>query len=253
MRITLNLLISTIFLFCSFSTNGQSKDIEHLKSEIQVVDSTKTVHLLKKSLLPISLIGLGTIVNNSSFEKQLQIDLRDKVGNDYEFLIGNYLQYMPIAEMYIANVIGVKAKNHWFDQTKYLLISNLISTTITQSLKRITNKTRPNGDPYSFPSGHTTFAFTNATVLKNEFHKSAPILAYSGYAIATTTGVFRMINNKHALSDVLVGAGVGILITEVVYHFEPFKSYNPFIKTENISLIPQINDQTYGFYFAYHF
>ena len=253
MRIPLNLQIIAILLFFPFFTYGQSKDIGNFKSQIQVVDSAKAVNLLKKSIFPVTLIGLGTIANNSNFEKKLQIDLRNKVGNNYELRIDNYLQYAPIAEMYIADVMGVKAQNHWFDQTKYLLISNLISATITHSLKRITKKKRPNGAPYSFPSGHTTFAFTNATVLRNEFHKSAPILAYSGYAFATTTGVFRMINNKHWLSDVLVGAGVGILVTEVVYHLEPFKSFNPFKKIENISLLPQINEQTYGLYFAYRF
>jgi len=201
----------------------------------------------------VSLIGLGIIVNNSSFEKNFQTNLRNKAGNNYELRIDDYLQYAPVVELYTADLLRIKAKNHWFDQTKYLLISNLISATITHSLKTITQKERPNGGLHSFPSGHTTFAFTNACVLYNEFHNSSPVIAYSGYVFAATTASFRMINNKHWMSDVLMGAGIGMLSAELVYYFEPFKNFNPFLKTKNITLVPQIGSDNYGFYFSYVF
>jgi hypothetical protein len=209
-------------------------------------DSIIKGSFIKKSILPASLIGLGVVINNSHFEKKFQTDLRNKVGNSYEFRIDDYVQFMPIAEMYIANAFKIKAKNHWFDQTKYLFISNVISSAITHSLKRITNKTRPNGSLHSFPSGHTTFAFTNATVLYNEFKDTLPFLAYSGYAFATTTASFRMLNNKHWMSDVLVGAGVGFLVTEIVYYIEPFKKFNPFKKTKGIVMVPYMNNKNFG-------
>ncbi|HIP32032.1 MAG TPA: phosphatase PAP2 family protein, partial [Crocinitomicaceae bacterium] len=116
--------------------------------------------------------------------------------------------------------------------------------------KNILNKTRPNGGDYSMPSGHTSLAFTNATVLYNEFNQTAPILAYSGYLFSSATGVFRMINNKHWLSDVLVGAGIGILATEIIYRIKPLKNWNPFKKTEGVTLVPSFNDGTVGFYFG---
>jgi membrane-associated phospholipid phosphatase len=154
--------------------------------------------------------------------------------------------------MYVADAFGMKAKNHWFDQTKYLFISNVVSTGISELLKSLITKTRPDGtDAHSFPSGHTTIAFTNAAVLQNEFQGTSPVFAYSGYAFAATTGVFRMLNNRHYLSDVLVGAGIGILVTQLVYHFEPFKKFNPFKKSKDISFFPQYKENTYGFYFSY--
>ena len=155
--------------------------------------------------------------------------------------------------MYVADILGVKSKNHWFDQSKNLFISNVIASLITNRLKVITHKTRPNGDEHSFPSGHTTIAFTNAAVLFNEFKETSPVLAYSGYAFATATGGFRVANNKHWVSDVMVGAGIGMLVTQLVYHFEPLKSFNPFKKVENASFVPQFNEGTYGFSFAYQF
>jgi hypothetical protein len=210
-------------------------------------DSLKTKPFIKQSIIPLSLIISGSIISNSQFEKHLQ----NTMGGNLEFKIDEYLPYAPIAELYIADILGVKSKNHWFDQTKYLFISNLIASSITYGLKKTINKTRPNDLSYGFPSGHTTIAFTNAAVLHNEFNENAPFLAYSGYAFATATGVFRVINNEHWVSDVLVGAGIGILAANLVYYMEPFKNFNPFKKSKNISFSPYINQNRYGIYFSY--
>jgi len=219
----------------------------------QVADSVHQNSLVRRSIVPTALIAGGVLITNSQFEQNLQEKLRSGLRDDFHSDIDDYLQYAPIAELYLADILGVKSKNHWFDQTKYLLISNLLTSGITQGLKYITLKERPNGAPYAFPSGHTSFAFNNAAVLFHEFNKTSPLLAYSGYAFATTTGVYRMLNNKHWLSDVLVGAGIGILVVELVYYFEPFKAFNPFKKLDSISFIPSINSQNYGFNFVYHF
>lgn len=243
-----------IFLFAFLSVSAQKNENEKTIKNVQLTDILKTKKkrsLLKKSIVPASLIGLGLIINNSDFEKNLQTDLRNSVGNDYEFPIDDYILFLPVVQMYAADAFGMKAKNHWFDQTKYLFISNVVATGISELLKSSITKTRPDGGENSFPSGHTTIAFTNAAVLQNEFQETSAVFAYSGYAFAATTGVFRMLNNKHYLSDVLVGVGIGIFVTQLVYHFEPFKKFNPFKKSKNISLFPQYKENTYGFYFSY--
>ena len=242
----LELKYTHIFIFLIILSQGPA-------SFGQVQDSVRSRQLLYQSIIPTALIGTGIIINGSKLEQDLLANIRSRVSENFYSNIDDYLQYAPIAQLYIADIFGVKSKNHWFDQTKYLLISNLFSSGITHGLKRITLKTRPNGGSYSFPSGHSTFVFTNATVLFNEFSQTAPFLAFSGYAIATTTGAYRMLNNKHWLSDVLVGAGIGILVTEIVYYFEPLKAFNPFKKSNSISFIPKIGDRDYGFYFSYNF
>jgi len=219
----------------------------------QQADTLKTNIIIKESIIPVTLIGAGIVINHSRFEKNLKTDIRNFVGNSYEFRIDDYIQYAPVVELYLADICGAKSKHHWFDQTKYLLISQLLTSSITEGLKKTTLKTRPNGGLYSFPSGHTTFAFTNATVLYNEFNETSPVLAYSGYVFSTTTGIYRMLNNKHWLSDVLVGAGIGTLVTNLVYYFEPLKNFNPFKKSENITFIPQIQGNNYGLYFSLSF
>ena len=61
-------------------------------------------------------------------------------------------------------------------------------------------------------------AFMAATMLHKEYGTTrSPWYSIGGYTVATATAVSRMLNNKHWLSDVMVGAGIGILSTEVGY------------------------------------
>ena len=219
----------------------------------QIRDSVKQESLLIKSITPAVLMGSGLLLSGSQPEKNLQVHLRGLVGDDFQSDVDDYLQYAPIAQLYIADLAGLRSRNHWFDQTKYLLISNLITSALTHGLKNLTMKARPNRAPYAFPSGHTSFAFNNAAVLYQEFNQSSPLLAYSGFAFATTTGVYRMLNNKHWLSDVFFGAGLGILVVELVYHFEPLKAFNPFKESNSVSIIPEITEHRFGIYLTYAF
>ncbi len=206
-----------------------------------------------QAVLPSTILIAGVALNHSKLEKDVKQNVRNAVGTDFEFKIDDYIQYVPMVEMYGADMMGLKAKNHWFDQSKYLAISQLTTAIIVQSLKFGINKTRPNGANYSFPSGHTSQSFTGATVLYHEFNETHPLIAYSGFLFSTTTGAFRIINNKHWLSDVLMGAGIGILVTNLVYHFEPLKNFNPFKNDKRTTLLPYIDNNEVGFYFTKSF
>lgn len=223
------------------------------KSFATDTDSTSNINIYKSAVIPLSLISIGLIINKTEFERSVRRDIRDLVNNDFKTKVDDYMTFIPILEMYTADALGVKSRNHWFDQSKYLFMSNLISSLVTQSLKIITKKPRPVGADDSFPSGHTTFAFTNAAVLFNEFNDTSPYLAYSGYLVSTSVGMLRMMNDRHWLSDVLVGAGIGIISTEIIYYFEPLKDFNPFKETKNMSFSPIIDDAQYGVYFTYKF
>ena len=220
----------------------------------QVKDSLHQQSLLRRSIVPTALITGGLLINHSQFEQNIQEKIRSGLKENFHSELDDYLQYAPIAELYLADILGVKSRNHWFDQTKYLLISNLLTSGITQGLKYITLKERPNGAPYAFPSGHTSFAFNNAAVLYKEFTETSPLLAYSGYAFATTTGLYRILNNKHWLSDVILGAGIGLLVVELVYYFEPFKGFNPFKKMSgSFTCIPTVCNSGFGLTFVQQF
>ncbi|MBQ4822623.1 phosphatase PAP2 family protein [Aquimarina sp. MMG016] len=201
------------------------------------------------------MIAGGILLSKTDFEKSLQKDLRNSMGDDFYFKMDDYTRYAPIVQMYSADLFGVQSRNHWFDQTKNLALSAIIANTASTVLKKEVGKGRP-GNPNeknSFPSGHTTTAFATASVLYEEFIDTSPLLAYSGYIFAATTGGLRMLNNKHYLSDVLVGAGIGILSTKLVYALEEYISWNPFKKTEGLAFAPQFGEDHFGFYLSQTF
>ena len=93
-----------------------------------------------------------------------------------------------------------------------------IATVTTQLLKRIVNRPRPYesyNDIYpdefesgkSFPSGHTTTAFSTATSLTLTTKKW--YIAVPAFAWVTSVGYSRMYLGEHYPSDVLMGAAVG--------------------------------------------
>jgi len=78
----------------------------------------------------------------------------------------------------------------------------------TWALKLATNQTRPDGRPYSFPSAHTSTAFTGATFIQKRYGWKYGSLAYVG---AAYVGWTRYDIGSHYTEDILVGAAVGII------------------------------------------
>lgn len=253
------ILCCVLICFCiniTFSqfTDATTTHFKFTKKQRKNLPSKK--NLVTKRIIPIALITTGFLLSTSDFEKSLQKDLRNTVGNDFSLSLDDYTRYAPVVQLYAADIFGAKSKNHWFDQTRNLVISSIISNGASTILKKEIYKERPGGLDFgsthanSFPSGHTTTAFTTATVLYEEFIDSNPLLAYSGYAFALATGGLRMMNNAHYLSDVLVGAGIGILATRLVYHFDYLFAWNPFKKMDGVAFAPQFNEGGLGIYFS---
>ena len=193
---------------------------------------------IKQSIVPFSLIGTGLVINYASGsigKENIQKQIQNQFPN-FETNADDFLLFVPAITMYAADLLKVESKNDAFTQTKYLFISGLANSLVTYGIKKLTNEERPNGeDNLSFPSGHASNAFVMATVLYHEFKDSNPWIAYSGFVFAGTTAAFRVLNNVHWVSDVLVGAGLGIIITDLVYRFEPLKNWNPF-KNKNMKM-----------------
>jgi hypothetical protein len=79
---------------------------------------------------------------------------------------------------------------------------------VTWGLKEVTDETRPNGEPDSFPSGHTSIAFAGAEFLRKQYGWSWGVPAY---VLAGFVGWSRVYTDNHYTHDVLAGAAIGIL------------------------------------------
>lgn len=212
-------------------------------SSIAQTDTTNTRKKtwVKPLILPTSLIIAGTSLHFSTKAKQSITEWAPLT----ETQVDDYIQYTPIAIMYGADIF-YRTKNHPLVQTGNLLLSELTTGLIVHSLKWTINEKRPNGANGSFPSGHTSQAFVAATVLYHEFKETNKFIAYSGYAFAIPTAILRVTRRKHWVSDILAGAGIGILCTNLVYLWNPFEKLNNKLQKRSITVVPFSDDRASG-------
>ncbi|MDE6151354.1 MAG: phosphatase PAP2 family protein [Prevotella sp.] len=131
----------------------------------------------------------------------------------------NYMRFAPYALIAGLKVAGYEGRSDWPRLATSALASNVIMAATVSMAKRAFHETRPdNSDRHSFPSGHAATAFAAATVLHKEYGLTrSPWFSVGGYAVATGTSVLRVAHNRHWVSDVVAGAGIGILSAELGY------------------------------------
>ena len=246
-----------LFLFVSivFFENAQSQVIDSIKS----VNHKQLQFEWKQLIIPTFLIGYGVIgiesdlINN--FDEDINEELEETI--DDQFTIDDFSTFVPAASVYALNLFGVKGKNNFKDRTIILSTATLIMGASVLTLKSTTNVTRPDGSSDdSFPSGHTAVAFMGAEFLWQEYKEVSVWYGISGYAVAIGTGFFRMYNNRHWLTDVAAGAGIGILSTKIAYWLYPFLNSKLFKSEQSNSvnyLTPMIMNKQYGLSFIKQF
>lgn len=99
-----------------------------------------------------------------------------------------------------------------------------------------------------FRQDNTATAFMGAELLRREYWNVSPWIGIAGYAVAAGTGFFRIYNNRHWLTDVLAGAGVGILSVQAAYWLYPAISKTFFHKQylKNTFISSYMSEQSKG-------
>jgi hypothetical protein len=257
----------SILLFYSYSAGAQFSDTTGLSAtatknfSVNLAPSTPAKEnkiTLKSFYLPAALITYGSVSLESHNLRQLNHKVREEVylENPHKKLgVDDYLQYAPAVAVYGLNLAGVKGLNNFRDRTLIYLMSDIILNVAVSGGKKATRELRPDESNYlSFPSGHTAHAFASAEFLRQEYKHLSPWYGYAGYAVAVTTGYLRMYNNRHWLSDVAAGAGVGIASTKIAYWLYPKVKRLFFRKTKTDNIImPSYNDGSIGINFIRHF
>lgn len=184
--------------------------------------------------------GLSTL-DDYKYEVQEE---RNKFIPTFRNHADDYLQYSPIIIVYGLNLLGVKGKNDFANRTAILIKSEVMLSILTFSLKRVTAIPRPDTKALtSFPSGHTAQAFAAATFMSREYGYKNIWYSIGAYTAATGVGAMRVMNNRHWIPDVLVGAGIGILTTNLVYLTHQYR-WGKNNKRGQTSVIPSYDGQT---------
>jgi membrane-associated phospholipid phosphatase len=92
--------------------------------------------------------------------------------------------------------------------TKQFIKALASSEVITQGLKLVVDKERPNGESDSFPSGHASRAFMGAGFIHERYGFKYAVPAYLG---AIYVGYSRVSTDNHYVEDVVAGAAIGLL------------------------------------------
>lgn len=183
------------------------------------LDTFRNRQIYKSTYIAAPFIVSGLALYNNS-GKRFQ-DLRNEFAPNFSKGFDDYIQYSPALILYGLKIGGVKGKSSW----KRLLTTQAFSAvsmfTLVNGIKHTTEETRPDGKGGgSYPSGHTATAFMCANMIHHEYGLTrSPLYSIGAYSIATATAVSRVLNNEHYLHDVLLGAGIGILSTELGYMF----------------------------------
>lgn len=138
---------------------------------------------------------------------------------NFKTKIDNYTQFVPYALIPALKLAGYEGRSSWLRLGASAFAANAIMALAVNATKYSVKEMRPdNSTRNSFPSGHTATAFVAATILHKEYGLTrSPWFSIGGYALATATGVMRVLNNRHWISDVMAGAGIGIMSTELGY------------------------------------
>lgn len=244
---------------------------------LKVIDSTsvKSSHefhknwfqsrYVQESIVPVSLaLGSAAIIAIPGLKESLQKTLSwnwdesthshyinlspDKLPHD--FLLENEIRYVPVVAAYAISFCGVKSQHKFIDKSVILAVSYIASDFVVNNVKHLTKSLRPgrdatSTDSYSLPSQHTAMAFVAATFLDHELGYISPWISVGGYAVASWVGITRIANNDHWTSDVLMGAAVGILMTNATYW-----AYDGVMKLfpKQLTISPIIDPQQTGLY-----
>jgi len=239
------LLFITLILSLGLKAQTKSMDTLSLNDNAYKFSAKKLIipsMLISYGVLSLTVDGLKTLNKSTRYESSEHITPGAK--------IDNYMQYAPAVAVYGLNLAGVKGKHNFKDRTIIYTTSQLVSAALILPTKHLVHEERPDGsNNLSFPSGHTATAFSSAHFMFREYKDSNLWLSVSGYPIAAMTGIYRVFNDKHWVGDVVAGAGIGILSTEIAYWLFPVTSkwfaskkdreaisFAPFYQSKNIGL-----------------
>lgn len=244
---------TSIFLSTMSASASEKSDSTYIRT-----DSTLIKYPYSRLLecthvgVPLFVGGIIEMEHNKKFR-----ELRNSFIPRFHVEIDNYTQYLPAAVMFGLKAFGVESRSKWGEMMTADAFSVAIMAAGVNSLKYTAKLRRPDGSSNnSFPSGHTATAFMTATMLNKEYGHYSPWIGMGAYATATATGLMRMANNRHWMSDVLAGAGIGIMSTEFGYWISDAIFKREKIRTEVIDHwinYKPWNPSFLGFYAGFQF
>ena len=206
------------------STNHWKPDFDFFKSKTNPgVKPYKFMDDMTFVGVPLFVAGWAIKGDKAMFRVNQTIEKGGKKNTqlltDFKTGIDDYTQFFGPAMVVGLKLGGYEGRSDWPRLLASAGMSYAIMAGLVNGIKYTAKEKRPDGSTAnSWPSGHTATAFVGATLLHKEYGLTrSPWWSVAGYGVATATGVMRVLNNRHWISDVMSGAGIGIMSTELGY------------------------------------
>ena len=193
-----------------------------------------------------------------NFAQRNQSSIGDKgaaVGN----AIGNpFYTLPPLGLFYLYGHVtdDPKARRTSLLALESLAISSAFSWVVKTAVQRPRPLTGENSSAWSgpgfkngnssFPSNHTTAAFSIASVFAEEYGTN-PYVPPIAYGLATLTGFARIYDNKHWASDAFFGGAIGYFVGKAVVRYHTVQGDTP------LKILPTVSQQGFGVTAEYRF
>ena len=202
-------------LFFCFATSGWSQD--------------SLIHVIRQIITEDSLIHEEMRFNRDGLFMPLRGFIQTFTHRDFNELPGPYrpnnhrwedygVALTPLAATWLMKICGVKSRSN----TRRMITANGLSLGLTvglaQTLRWSVREKRPDGlGTNSLPSVHSSLAYMGATILSREYGHISPWITIGGYTAATGTQMLRIGHNAHWMNDIFLGAGIGVVSTNLAY------------------------------------
>lgn len=185
--------------------------------------------------IPLAVLpfGVGTLITQEIDQKVY--DIRHNHLPKFRYHYDDYLQFAPLAIQFSMGLAGVQGRSE--SQLQLLTadaLAGAFAAALVNGVKYSVGRLRPDNSAYnSFPSGHTATAFLGAELFDLEYGERYPYFSALNYSMAIATGFSRVLNNRHWISDVFAGAGVGILSAQLGYWVRDLIYRDPYSSLKN--------------------
>jgi hypothetical protein len=170
-------------------------------------------HLPSRPNLYLSVIGGGLGLATHGLDDDVNARLRGHQDAARPvFALGKYIGQTPVQAGLAVGTYAFGRATHTAKVSHFgmdLLRAQILTAGLTEGLKYATQRQRPDhSNRLSFPSGHASITFASATVIERHLGWKMSVV---GYSVASYVAASRLHDNRHYLSDVVVGAAVGAI------------------------------------------
>ena len=216
MKLIPKILFSLLFIFNILFSQDRYKSIPTWVKSVPEYGLSGVSNTItdKSNLIIISAIGLSALVAHKyekTFQNYSQREglMPDRLAQFGDLYGGTWSMWLMPVSIIITSKVTDESNREMLEKLEYATSALVANGVTTLLLKKIIDKERPNGNNFrSMPSGHTSHSFAVAAVAHEIYGQKVGIAAY---LLAIFVAASRIHDNKHYLSDVIIGAGLGTI------------------------------------------